>query len=90
MHTTHAAGNGHISADWMNMPEWITITEASEATGYEVNYLRKVMRQGKIAGQKKGLMWWVDKDSLQAYVTLMQTLGNQRFSPKGIDYKRNG
>lgn len=89
MHTTHAAGNGHLTADWDSMPEWITTEEAMQISGYARNYLRRIIRQGKIAAEKKGTMWWIHKDSLQAYAAEMEALGNQRFDPRGHDHGVN-
>ena len=45
-------------------PDWITTREAAEISGYHVNYIRRLIRRGKIAAEKKGSMWWVDGDSL--------------------------
>jgi hypothetical protein len=41
------------------------------------------MREGKIAGEKKGQMWWIDRDSLQAYLALMESLGRRKHDPRG-------
>ena len=84
MHTMHAAGNGHISADWATMPEWITAEEAAELSGYHVNYIRRLMRQQKVTGRKAGLMWWVDRDSMRAYLEKVKELGSQKFTPHSV------
>lgn len=76
--------NGH-SLDWANMPEWITTEEAAEISGYHVNYVRRLMRQGKIEGRKAGTMWWIDRDSLKEYLALVEELGSKRFGPGGIE-----
>lgn len=73
-----------VAKDWADLPEWIDIRQASEASGYNPDYLRRVMRQGKIAAQKRGTMWWIDRESLQAYVALMESLGEKRFDPRGL------
>lgn len=70
--------------DWADLPEWIDIRQASEISGYNSDYLRRVMRQGKIKAQKRGTMWWIDRDSLQAYVALMEALGEKRYDPRGL------
>lgn len=70
--------------DWASMPEWITVEEASKLSGYHPDHLRRIIRQGRIAAEKKGLMWWVDRDSLNAYLTRIQELGTKKHHPQGI------
>lgn len=70
--------------DWATMPEWLSTEEAAEVSGYHVNYIRRLMRANKIGGRKVGLAWWVDRDSLQAYLEKVEALGTRRFGPGGI------
>jgi len=69
--------------DWATMPEWITTDEAAALSGYHVNYVRRLMRNGRLKGKKAGLMWWVDRDSLQNYLASVQALGAKKFDPRG-------
>ena len=78
MHAMHAAGNGHISADWATMPDYITADEAAETSGYHVNYIRRLMRKGRLKGRKAGLVWLIERDSLQMYLTIVEALGNKK------------
>jgi len=71
--------------EWSELPEWITTQEAAEISGYSIDHIRRLMRQGKIKGSFRGVMWWVDRDSLKAYLDLMNTLGTKRFHPGGIE-----
>lgn len=66
----------------LNPTEWITTKEAAELTGYHVNYIRKLIRCGKILGLKRsGRDWWVDKTSTMAYFEEMKRLGTAKHSP---------
>ena len=65
--------------DWASMPDWITTEEAADISGYHVNYIRRLIRQDKVSARKAGLMWWVDRDSLQKYVRAVQALGGQKY-----------
>lgn len=56
--------NTHGALDWASMPEWLTVTEASELTGYHPETLRKLAKAGKIGAEKKGRDWWIDRDKL--------------------------
>jgi excisionase family DNA binding protein len=48
--------------------DWISITEASQLTGYHPEHLRELVREGKIQVSRKGPMFWVDRRSLLAYL----------------------
>jgi len=43
--------------------------------------LRRLMRQHKVNGRKAGLMWWIDRDSMRAYLEKVKELGPQKFTP---------
>jgi excisionase family DNA binding protein len=49
------------------MPEWITTTKAAELTGYHAEHLRRLIRGGKVKARKFGIIWQVDRASLEAY-----------------------
>jgi hypothetical protein len=48
--------------------EWITTTEAVRMTGYNHEYIRRLLRTGKVVGKKWGRDWMVDRDSLLTYM----------------------
>lgn len=73
------------SKDWAHLPDYITADEAAEISGYHVNYIRRIMRQGKVKGRKTALVWLIERDSLQAYLILVARLGTSRFGPGGIE-----
>jgi len=50
------------------MADWITTDEAAELSGYNVAYLRELIRQGKISAKKKGGAYWVERMSLIEYL----------------------
>lgn len=50
------------------MAEFVTVREASRISGYSVDHLRFLLRGGKIDGQRFGLGWKIEKNSLLAYV----------------------
>ena len=63
------------------MAEWITTDEASQISGYHVNYLRQIIRKNKIMAEKRGRDWWVDKTSLLEYVAHAATTTDKRHGP---------
>ena len=48
--------------------EWITTAEACQISGYNLEYLRRLLRDGAVQGRKWGREWMVDRGSLMAYV----------------------
>jgi len=46
----------------------ISSKEASVITGYVADYITRLCRQGKIRSQQMGRSWFIDKDSLLAFV----------------------
>jgi len=65
----------------LNPTEWITTQEAAELTGYHVKYVRRLVKEGKITGRKRGRDWWVDKASVRAYINEMKRLGPSKHDP---------
>ena len=67
--------------DDFNPTEWITTKEARALTGYNLEYIRRMIRRGVIAAEKKGRDWWVDRASIEAYAERMEKLGSAKHSP---------
>ncbi len=61
--------------------EYVSVEEAAEITGYDPEYIRRLLRQNKIKAEKKGTMWWIDLESLKEYKKQMDTLGTDKFFP---------
>ena len=64
--------------------EWITAREAADLTGYHVKYVRRLVKEGRIVGRKRGRDWWVDKASVRAYVDEMKRLGPSKHDPTRV------
>ena len=60
------------------MEEWLTTFEAARISGYELDYIRKLIRAGKITGRKWGQSWQVNSKSLQQFLNQMETQGKKR------------
>lgn len=50
------------------MVEWITTNETVELSGYNAEYIRRLVRRNKIKAQKFGSVWQIDKSSLLNYM----------------------
>ena len=72
-----------VSKDWRRyLPEWLSVEEAADRSGYHPEYLRRLIRAKRIEAVKKGLMWWVDPDSLDAYLKDAQEADDARYAPR--------
>ena len=66
----------------MNGEEWITTQAAAEFSGYHVNYLRWLIRDGRIRGRKISFLWFVHRQSLLDYIAQAQSSEDKRRGPK--------
>jgi len=39
--------------------QWMTTEDAAEHSGYDVEYVRRLVREGKVAAVKEGRSWWL-------------------------------
>lgn len=64
--------------------DWVSTEEAAELTGYHPEYIRRLIRQGKIKVSRKGIMFWIDRESLLEYVRKSQAASkkDRRHGPK--------
>jgi len=62
--------------------DWITTAEATKLSSYSADYLRELIRAGKIEGRKFGIVWQVSKQSLLAYLKAAKQSGDNRWGPK--------
>ncbi len=64
------------------MADWITTTEAIGLTHYNLVYLRRLIRSGKVAAVKKGNAWWIDRKALLDYVKSAKKSKDRRRGPR--------
>ena len=58
--------------------DWLTVQEAAKLCGYNPDYIRELIRQGKIKAQKFSIVWMVSHASLLEYLKKAQTMGEKR------------
>jgi excisionase family DNA binding protein len=66
------------------MVEWISVTEAARLSAYDADYLRKLIRGGKIKARKIITVWQINRASLLAYVKKTEKLGTKRGPKKDL------
>lgn len=60
----------------------ITVQVAAEFSGYSLQYLRRLLRSGKLAGLKIGQVWLIDKYAFEAYLEKANQATDRRFGPQ--------
>ena len=65
-----------------NDTEWITVNQAAEISGYNAEYLRRLMRNKKIKFRKFSFIYQVSKQSLLSYLKEAEKKVDKRYSPK--------
>ena len=61
--------------------DWMTTKEAANLAGYNIKYLRQLVRSGRVEARKVGRDWLVNRESLLAYKRRMDRLGPQKHNP---------
>jgi len=65
------------------MEEWLTTYEAAKVADYDPDYLRKMVRAGKIKARKWGLSWQINCESLMTFKQESEEKGGKR-GPKKL------
>ncbi len=60
----------------------ISVKGAAFHSGYNVQYLRRLIRNGKLPGLKLGQTWLIDKYTFEAYLENANISKDKRFGPK--------
>ena len=60
----------------------LTVQAAADVTGYNIQYLRRLLRSGTLEGVKIGQMWLIDMESLEAYLEHIETTSDRRCGPR--------
>ena len=60
----------------------LPVSSAAELTRYSEQYLRRMLREGKIIGIKIGQVWLIDMECLQTYLDHATNASDRRFGPQ--------
>jgi excisionase family DNA binding protein len=60
----------------------ITVQTAGEFSGYSPQYLRRLLRSGKLTGLKIGQVWLIEKTAFEAYIDKANQAKDRRFGPQ--------
>ncbi len=71
-----------LNPNSIQLTQYVTVQAAAEVTGYNVQYLRRLLRAGKLAGIKIGQVWLISLASLAAYIQQAEEAADRRCGPK--------
>ncbi len=60
----------------------ISVKAAAFHSGYNVQYLRRLLRDGRLSGMKLGQTWLLDKIGFEDYLENAHQACDKRFGPK--------
>lgn len=66
------------------LERYLPVKAAAEAYGNNEQYLRRLLRAGRLQGGKIGQLWLISRASLEAHLRKAHTLQDQRFGPQGM------
>ena len=71
-----------LGDDLVLTDDWITVAQATKAFKYDAEYLRQLIRKGRVKAEKfpGTRVWVIFKPSLVAHVKHMKQLGDDKFN----------
>ena len=60
----------------------VTVQAAADVTGYNIQYLRRMLRSGKLRGVKIGQLWLIEVQSLEMYLRHVESTSDRRCGPR--------
>ena len=60
----------------------ISVKDAAFHSGYNIQYLRRMLRSGALKGGKIGQMWLIEMDALEAHLKRAENTSDRRCGPR--------
>jgi excisionase family DNA binding protein len=76
--------NPQIESPEVVLERHISVKAASEFTGYNIQYLRRLLRAGQLEGVKIGQVWLIKLASLETYARNGHMVGDRRHGPRKL------
>lgn len=64
----------------------ISVKTAAEYSGYSLQYMRRLLRLGKLAGLKLGQIWLIEMESLESYLVIADSSEDQRMGARWLTH----
>ncbi len=82
MISINSPSNSQQSNTGILINQHITVQAAADATGYNIQYLRRLLRSGALEGIKIGQMWLIEMDALETYLKRAKNTSDRRCGPR--------
>ena len=60
----------------------ISVKDAAKHCGYNIQYLRRMLRSGTLEGSKIGQMWLIDMNALETHLKRAEDTFDRRCGPR--------
>ena len=67
------------------LEKYITVQAAAEISGYNAQYLRRLLRAEKLDSVKVGQMWLIKLESLESYTERAGQVTDRRLGPRKME-----
>ena len=71
-----------VERDGAIITRHLTVQAAASYSGYSIQYLRRLLRSGALAGIKIGQVWLIDLNAFEHYIDLGQQRDDRRCGPR--------
>ena len=69
--------------------KYISVQAAADVTGYNIQYLRRLLRSGTLEGIKIGQIWLIEMESLESYLNRLENTSDRRCGPRNSEVYTN-
>ena len=69
--------------------EWLSAKEAADVSGYHLETIRRLVREGKITAEKFTFVWMISRSSILEYLDQANSSNDARSGPKGQRVSRH-
>ena len=76
--------NPQIDSPEIVLERHVSVKAAAEFSGYNIQYLRRLLRAGQLEGIKIGQVWLIKLASLETYARNGQMVGDRRHGPRKL------
>jgi excisionase family DNA binding protein len=66
------------------LDKYVTVQATAKLTGYNLQYLRRLLRAGRLMGVKVGQVWLIELAALIVFLEGVQSTQDRRFGPQGL------
>jgi excisionase family DNA binding protein len=74
--------NPQVDSPEIVLEKHISVKAAAEFSGYSIQYLRRLLRNGRLEGIKIGQVWLIEMASFDRYLRNGQMLRDRRRGPR--------